>query len=687
MSIKEQIVITLLMKKDKRFTKVMIQNEIKLEKKHKYNFDLSVKELINEGIVVSTNKKKLMINHNADLFVGKFVYHPKGYGFCILTEKSENAGTIRELFIPPSCIKNALNGDRVVAKINSSKLEDKKAEGEIISILKRDIETVVGTYMDNGAFGFVIPDNQKFSKDIYISNDNNSGAQSYHKVLVKITKYPEGGRNPEGKIVEVLGFKEDQGVDIASILAEFDIHSEFPAKVIQQVDKMPETIDESELKKRRDLTNLNIFTIDGEDAKDLDDAISIKKLSNGHWELGVHIADVTHYVRENTKLDKEALERGTSVYLINRVIPMLPKKLSNNLCSLNPDTNKLTLSVSMEINARGNVVKHDIFESYINSKAKLNYTEVSDFLEGTSNAFAEKYPELVEDMKEMEILAKVLNKKRDKRGSIDFNFAEAKILLNEENEPIEIKKYDRRVSNKLIEEFMLVTNETVAQYFFEQHIPFVYRVHEAPKETKLEEFSRFATSYGYVLPEGSESLTSKDLQELIAVANGKPEGQAINLLLLHAMQQARYSPVPKGHFGLGCKFYSHFTSPIRRYPDLQIHRIIKEHLNGLLNTERKLELDKIVTLSSLQSSKRERLAQKAEIEYDKLKKTEYMGNHIGEEYDGMITGLTSQGVYITLDNTVQGYMRIDILEDDEYVLIRDENVFVGKNTGDRKSVV
>ena len=681
MSIKELIVRTLIEKKGKRLTKIMVQNEISIDKKNRHNFDIAMKELINEGVVVINKKKKIAVNHNLDLFVGKFVCNPKGYGFCILTEKAQTPESIRELFIPPNFIKNALHGDRIVARINKNKFQNKKAEGEVISILKRDIESVVGTYIDNGTFGFVIPDNSKISKDIYISKDHSGGAGSYHKVLVNITKYPEGDKKPEGKVVEVFGFKEEQGVDMASILAEYEIRTGFPQKVIQQVEKIPETIEEIELKRRKDLTGLTIFTIDGEDAKDLDDAVSIKKLKNGNWELGVHIADVTHYVREGTKIDHEALERGTSVYLINKVIPMLPKKLSNNLCSLNPDTIKLTLSVFMEINKHGNVVKHKIYESYIKSRAKLNYTEISNFLDGTSNAFVEKYPDLVDDINEMDILQKILEKKRVDRGSIEFNFAEAKINLNEDDEPTEVKKYDRRIANEIIEEFMLVTNETVAKFFFEQHIPFVYRIHESPREIKLEEFANFASLYGYAVPTNSEYLTSKELQEVIATAKGKPEEQAINLLLLQSMQQARYSPIPKGHFGLGCKFYSHFTSPIRRYPDLQIHRIIKEFLNGVLTDSRKLHLDKIVEMSSKISSKRERLAQNAEMEYDQLKMAQYMSKKIGEEYEGMITTLTMQGAYITLDNTIEGYIKIERLQDDEYELVRDEHVFVGKNTG------
>jgi ribonuclease R len=681
MSIKELIVRTLIDKKDKRLTKVMVQNEIKINKRDKHNFDIAMKELINEGVVIVTKKKKVTINNSLDLFIGKFVYNPKGYGFCILTEKAQTSETIKDLFIPPSFVKDALHGDRIVARINKSKLQDKKAEGEIISILRRDIEAVVGTYLDNGTFGFVIPDNPKISRDIYVAKDNNSGAESYQKVLVNITKYPEKDRNPEGKVVEILGFKEEQGVDLASILAEYEIRTEFPPKVLQQVDKIPDTVEESELKRRKDFTGLNIFTIDGEDSKDLDDAISIKKLKNGHWELGVHIADVTHYVREGTKLDNEALERGTSVYLINKVIPMLPKKLSNGLCSLNPDTVKLTLSVFMEINKNGNVVKHRLYESYIKSRAKLNYTEVSNFLDGTSNAFAEKYPGLVEDIKEMEVLQRILEKKRVDRGSIEFNFAEAKITLDEEDKPIEVKKHDRRIANEIIEEFMLVTNETVAQFFFEQHVPFVYRIHEKPREIKLEEFTNFINLYGYAVNTDAENLTSKELQDIIATAKGKPEEQAINLLLLQSMQQARYSPIPKGHFGLGCKLYSHFTSPIRRYPDLQIHRIMKEFLNGLMIDSRKLQLDKIVEMSSGIASKRERQAQKAEMDYDQLKMTEYMGKRIGEEYEGMITSLTMQGVYITLDNTIEGFMKIERLDDDEYELVRDEHIFIGKNTG------
>lgn len=681
MTIKEQIVRTLIENGSKKLTKSRIHDLINLEKKHKHAFDVSIKELLNEGIVVSTKKKRLSINHNLNLFIGKFLYNPKGYGFCILTEKAKNPEIVKELFIPPNFIKNAMNGDRVIARVNKNKFNDKKAEGEVISILNRGLDAVVGTYIDNGTFGFVIPDNARINRDIYVDKNHNIGAESYCKVVVQITKYPEGDRNPEGEITEIIGFKEEQGVALRSILAENEIKTEFPYKVIKQVEKISESITEEELKRRKDLTDLNIFTIDGDDAKDLDDAISIKKLKNGNYELGVHIADVSHYIKEKSALDNEALGRGTSVYLINKVVPMLPKKLSNNLCSLNPDTIKLTLSIFMEINKNGNVVKSKMYESFIKSKARLTYTEVSDFIEGKSTDFIERYPFLVDDMRQMVVLQGILERKRADRGAIEFNFAEAKITLNENDEPIEVKKYDRRIANELIEEFMLVANETVAEKFFNLDMPFVYRVHEKPRESKIEDFIRFIGNYGYEVNFDVDNITSKELNKLIRVANNRPEAQAINLLLLQSMQQARYNPIPKGHFGLGCKFYSHFTSPIRRYPDLQIHRIIKEQLNNIIDNKRKSELLKIVENSSKISSKRERQAQNAEIEYDNLKKAEYMSKKIGEEFIGMITGLTNGGLYITLDNTIEGFMRVDRIKDDEYELFRDDYIYVGKTTG------
>lgn len=680
MTIKEQIIRILIENKSKKLSKSKIKSLIDLQRKDKNSFDVSIAELLTEGIVVSTKKKRLSINNSLNLFIGKFVYNPKGYGFCICTDKVKKS-EIKEIFIPPSSIKNALNEDRVIVKITKNKLDDKKSEGEVISILSRSLDTVVGTYIDNGTFGFVIPDNQRINKDIYISKEDSMGAESYSKVVAKIIKYPEGNRKPEGKISDILGFKEEKGIELLSILAENEIRTEFPYKVINQVEKISEKITDEELKYRKDLTELNIFTIDGEDAKDLDDAVSIKKLINGNYELGVHIADVSHYIKENSSLDKEALQRGTSVYLINKVIPMLPKKLSNNLCSLNPDTIKLTLSVFMEINHNGKVVKSNIYESFIKSKARLTYTEVSDFIEGKSNIFSKKYPFIVDDIKDMANLRDILKRKRVNRGAIEFNFAESKIILNENDEPIELKKEDRRIANEIIEEFMLIANETVSEKFFNLGVPFVYRVHEKPREEKIEDFIRFIERYGYEVNFDVYNITSSNLNELIKEANSKPEAQAINLLLLQSMQQARYNPVAKGHFGLGCKYYSHFTSPIRRYPDLQIHRIIKEHLNGGINNDRKSSLSKIVENSSKISSKRERQAQNAENEYDNIKKIEYMSNKIGEEFEGMITGFTNVGLYITLDNTVEGFMRIDRIPDDEYELFRDDYIYRGKNTG------
>jgi ribonuclease R len=677
--IKEQILAYLTdIPVNKAITKLKLESDLKISKVERKIFENSIKELKKENIVHTTKKKGLMINKNIKFIIGTFFSNCKGYGFVVSQDES-----IQDLFIPQSKVNNALHKDRVVVKIIKRPENNKRAEGEIISVLSRQLESIIGTYMANETFGFVIPDNNKINRDIYIPQGCSNGANSYDKVVCQITKYPERDRKPEGEITEIIGVKWDKGVDVLSIIKDNNIKSDFPPKVIKFVDKIPEVIKEEELKRRENLTDLKIFTIDGEDAKDLDDAVSIKKLDNGNYQLGVHIADVSHYVKENSVIDKEALERATSVYLIDTVIPMLPKKLSNNLCSLNPNTIKLTLSVFMDIDKHGVVVNHRICESFINTVARLNYTEVSDFLENNDTSFKEKYPFLLEDIKIMEELAKVLMKKRNDRGAIDFDFPEAKIILNEDGKVKDITKYDRRISNKIIEEFMLVCNETVAEIFFLKELPFVYRVHENPRIDKLEEFREFIKEYGYYLPEDCECINSIMLQDILNEVKGKKMGQAFNLVLLKTMQQARYSPICNGHFGLSTSFYCHFTSPIRRYPDLQIHRIIKESLHGELSVIRKEHLEEIVKNSSKISSRRERVAEQAENELHTIKKLEFMEDKIGQVYEGIVTGFNSIGIFITLENTAEGILKIDKIKDDNYELDRKQFSFIGKSTNQK----
>ena len=668
----------------KRFTKINLRDKLEVKDKEIHLFNRGISNLIRDNVVVKTSKGKLCLNKNNNLFIGKFIYNSKGYGFCIKISKPDSNNEIRELFIPPHFVKNALHEDMVVARINKSEQRGQKAEGEILSILERNTHTLVGTFIQKNKddkFGFVLPDNPKFNMDIYIPMTKDIKAQSYDKVVVKIIKYPEGDRKPEGVIEEILGFKFDSRVDYLSIINEYGFKESFSTKTLHQVERLNEEISSDELKRRKDLTDMCIFTIDGEESKDLDDAISIEKLPNGKYRLGVHIADVTHYVKEDSPLDKDAINRGTSVYLINKVIPMLPKKLSNNLCSLNPLETKLTLSVFMNINSRGIVEKHEIFESYINSKSKLWYKNVSDFLENKADLIVDEKikdtpmeNKIKESLKVAEELQHILKNKRLSRGALDFQFDESYITLDENDKPLDVKAYERRIANEIIEECMVVTNETIAEHFNKLDIPFVYRVHEKPKEEKISTFLNFIDSLEYELP---SDLSSKSLQEILKQAEGKTEEEAINLLLLQSMKQAKYHPDELGHFGLGATYYSHFTSPIRRYPDLQIHRIIKDYINGRLNKVRIEKLRERVDFTSRISSKRERQAQNAEMDFDNIKKAEFMQDKIDNEYEGIIISISRSQCKVMLPNTVEGIIPLNKFGNEEFKVYKEGCSLIG----------
>ncbi|NSJ92233.1 ribonuclease R, partial [Coprococcus sp. MSK.21.13] len=544
--------------------------------------------------------------------------------------------------------------------------EGKRSEGEVIRILDRVNKTVIGSFEDSKNFGFVVPDEKRIYQDIYIPKGNTMGAHSGDIVIAEITKWPEKRRSPEGKIVEILGKKGEKGIDILTIIKKYNLPEEFPEKVQKYTENIPDEIKEEEYNNRMDLRDKKIITIDGEDAKDLDDAISIEKLPNGNFYLGVHIADVSHYVKEKNPLDKEALKRGTSVYLVDRVIPMLPKKLSNGICSLNPKVDRLTLSCFMEIDKTGKVLNHKVVESVINSSERMTYTDVNKILKDNDQQLIKKYDYLMENFKLMEELCKILYKKRINRGAIDFDFEECKIILDEEGKPVEIKPYEREIGNRIIEEFMLVCNETIAEYMFWANIPFVYRIHEEPDSEKLQHFNEFVYNLGYSI-KYSKEIHPKALQEVVEKVKGKKEETVINTLLLRSLKQAKYSPECVGHFGLAARYYCHFTSPIRRYPDLIIHRIIKEYIKGRTTEKRIKKLEGEVAYASVQSSEMERLAEEAEREVDDLKKAEYMSERIGEVYDGIISSVTAFGLFVELPNTVEGLVHISTLLDDYYV--------------------
>ena len=576
-------------------------------------------------------------------------------------------------------MNGAINGDKIAVKVTREDTNTKKREGEVVEILERNTTTVVGIYEDSKSFGFVISEDTRISRDIYIPKRDRNGAQDGDVVTVKITKWPEGNRKPEGVVTEVLGRKGDRGIDILIVIKKLGLPEEFNSKVLKYAEGISEEIDESEYKGRRDLRDVRMVTIDGEDAKDLDDAVSIEKLPNGNYKLGVHIADVSHYVRENNPLDKEAFKRATSVYLIDRVIPMLPRKLSNGICSLNPKVDRLTLSCIMEIDHKGKVVNHEIVESVIRTNERMTYTDVTKILEDNDEELIKRYDYLVDDFKTMKELCKILRAKRTKRGAIDFEIAEAKIILNELGKPIEIKPYDRAISNRMIEEFMLVANETVAEHMFWTHLPFVYRIHENPDDEKLTKFKEFIHNLGYNI-NWTEEIRPKTLQDIIEKVKGKSEETVVNTLLLRSMMQARYAPECTGHFGLAAQYYCHFTSPIRRYPDLQIHRIIKEYLHGKIDEKRENKLKNIVGHSAKQSSEMERKAQDAEREVDDLKKAEYMQDRIGEEFEGVISSVTSFGVFVELPSTIEGLVHITDLDDDYYIYEEDHLRLIGERT-------
>ena len=637
-----------------------------------YNF---LDELEEDGYIVKTKKGRVMSPNQMGLFVGKFVSHRKGFGF---VESDEEL--VQDLFIPKNDINGALHNDRVMAEIVTPATEDRRAEGKVIKIIKREVTRVVGLFQENKSFGFVVPDDKKFNQDIFIPKRGFNGAKNDDKVVCEITLWPQENRKPEGKIIEVLGKKGERGVEIDSIIRAHGLPEEFPKKVIDEANYVSSQDLEDEIARRLDLRHLDIFTIDGEDAKDLDDAISIEVLPNGNYKLGVHIADVTHYVREKSKLDKEALKRATSVYLVDKVIPMLPKQLSNGVCSLNPFEDKLTLSCIMEIDENGKVVNSEIAETVINSKARMTYTEVSDILEKDDEKLKKTFAKQVDDFIAAEKLARILMKRRQRRGAIDFDFPEAKIILNKNGEVVDIKHYERRISNKMIEEFMLVANETVAEHFFWLQLPFVYRIHETPSVEKMEDLNKFMATFGYHIKGNLEDVHPKEMQSIIEKIKGTKEEESISTIMLRSMKQAKYSPSCIGHFGLAAKYYCHFTSPIRRYPDLQIHRIIKEQLNNKLNNKRQDQLAHIVEYASTQSSERERAAELAERDVHDYYKACYMADKVGQQFDGVVSGVTSFGIFVELENTVEGLIRLANMRDDYYIYNQETYSIIGERS-------
>ncbi|MDO5817703.1 MAG: ribonuclease R [Eubacteriales bacterium] len=604
------------------------------------------------------NKKEQQEGIQAE---GTFIGHPKGFGFV------EIEGQDEDIFIPESDTGTAMHQDKVRIIIRDDKKEGKRQEGVVVKVLERGMPEIVGTYQLNRDFGFVISDNPKFSKDIFIPRKEAAGIKNGDKVIAVITDYGSGNKNPEGKIKENLGNIRTPGTDILAIVKSFGIPSEFPEKVMKQAQRVPDHVLDADRDGRLDLRHLQTVTIDGEDAKDLDDAISLTK-EGDIYHLGVHIADVSNYVQYNSALDREALKRGTSVYLADRVVPMLPERLSNGICSLNQGEDRLALSCLMDINEKGKVVSHQIAETVINVNERMCYTDVKNILEDTDEEAKKRYDALIPMFFMMKELSGILRNSRHHRGSIDFDFPESKIILNAAGKAIDVKPYEANVATKIIEDFMLMANETVAQEYCTEEIPFVYRTHDNPDPEKVESLLTLLHNQGVKIQKAKEEITPKEIQQIIESIEGLPNEAMISRLVLRSMKQAKYTTECSGHFGLAAKYYCHFTSPIRRYPDLQIHRIIKDNLRGRLMREGRTEhYAEILDEVARQSSVCERRADEAERESDKLKKAEYMSYHLGEEFEGIISGVTGWGLYVELPNTVEGLVHVNTLRDDYYI--------------------
>ncbi|MBO8173298.1 MAG: ribonuclease R [Bacillaceae bacterium] len=654
-----------------------------LEKEFQIETAAEFKELVillnqmeETGKVVRTRTNRYGVPERMNLIRGRLQAHAKGFGFVI-----PESGEGQDIYIHASDMNTAMHGDEVLARINR-RSDGARMEGEIVRIIRRANAEVVGTFKESRAFGFVIPDEKRLNRDIFIPKEASNGAVEGHKVVVKITRFPEDARaNPEGEVIEILGHQNDPGVDILSIIRRHGLPEEFPQEVLDEAQSISDEIAPEDLKGRRDLRDKKMVTIDGADAKDLDDAVSIERLDNGNYLLGVHIADVSYYVKEGSFLDQEAYRRGCSVYLVDRVIPMLPHRLSNGICSLNPQVDRLAMSCEMEINANTlEVEDYAIFTSVIKTNERMTYADVNKILVEDDPELKARYQDLVEDFRLMEELAMKLRRKRMQRGAIDFDFQEAKILVDEEGKPTDIVLRERSVAEQLIEEFMLAANETVAEHFHWLTVPFIFRIHEDPDQGKLQSFLEFVTNFGYVVKGTAQSIHPRALQQLLEKIKGEPEEVVVSTVMLRSMQQAKYAAESLGHFGLATEFYTHFTSPIRRYPDLIVHRLIRSWLDGTLHDEEEEWKEKLPGIAR-QSSERERIAVDAERETDDLKKAEFMLDKIGEEFDGIISGVTSFGMFVELPNTVEGLVHISYLTDDYYHYHDRQYALIGERTG------
>ena len=666
--------------------------------KNEYNELLNILGKLEMEMKIQKNRKNQYRPVEEVYYDGIYRKNQKGFGFVKIEDQED------EIYIAKENSKNALNGDRVLVEIIEEKNKVKKAEGKVVKILKHEKDTIVGRFENNKNFGFVVPDDKNFGTDIFISKKNFGKARNNHKVLVKITKYPEKGKKAEGKIIEVLGNVNEAGVDMLSLIREHHLPSTFPEPVVEEAKKCGNQIDENDITNRRDLREELIFTIDGEDAKDLDDAVKVTKLDNGNYKLDVHIADVSYYVKPNSLLDQEALLRGTSIYMLGRVIPMLPRELSNGICSLNAGEDRFTLSCSMEINEKGEVVSSDVYKAVINVTERMTYTNVQKILdylntnkqEVSNNAdqkelntqdnedeeIINQYEPYFQEFKLMEELALILKHKRLEQGYLNLDIPESKIELDIDGRVTNIKKYETTFANEIIEQFMLTANETIAEKFFWLDAPFIYRVHEKPDYEKVQELNKFLFNFGLKIKANKDNIYPKEFAKVLEEVQGKDEEKVVSNLVLRTLKIARYEASNEGHFGIASKYYCHFTSPIRRYPDLFIHRVISQYLEDNYDVEESFveEYKKQAEERAKQSSERENIATKVERESEDIKKAEYMEGRIGEEYEGSISSVTSFGIFVELENTVEGLIRFDDLGDEYFIYDEDRKMLIGEHT-------
>ncbi len=607
---------------------------------------------------------------------GIFRRHERGFGFVVVEDQED------DIYIAKEDSKDAFSGDRVLVKLKK-KSNGARQEGIILKVIEHKKDTLVGTFQKNKNFGFVIPDDKKLCRDIFISKKNFGKARNNHKVLVQITKYPQKGKKAEGKILEVIGNVNEAGIDMLSLIKDYDLPYRFPKDVVKEAQKFGDKINPNDIAGRVDLRGkYDIFTIDGEDAKDLDDAVCVQKLENGNYKLDVHIADVSHYVQENTLLDKEALLRGTSIYMLNRVIPMLPRELSNGICSLNEGQDRYTLSVSMEIDSKGKIISSEVFKGIINVTRRMSYKDVQAILDNSNEEVVAKYKEYISDFKLMEELAKILKEKRLAKGYLNLDIPESKIILDQDGYAIDVCKYETTFANEIIEQFMLAANETIAEKFYWLKAPFIYRVHEEPDIEKVNELNKLLFNFGYKIHVKEGKIYPAEFSKILKEVEGKPEEKIVSNMILRTLKVAVYDSENKGHFGIASKYYCHFTSPIRRYPDLFIHRIISKYLkNDYTMSEKQVEFyNKVAESDAKQSSDREKIATQVERDSVDIKKAEFMSKKIGEQYEGIISGVTQFGVFVELENTVEGLIRFENLGDEYYEYDADHKILIGERS-------